>query len=71
MLQKAKEMAVYSPAHGVLDPKGPLSHTIPLNVIVEVNKEVKNTWFVPILYGRGEGLSSEVREHQRSQSNSP
>ena len=58
-------MALYSPADGVLNPKG---HADPPNVIVEVNKEVKNTWFVPLVYGRGESASSEVQEHQRSQS---
>ena len=28
-------------ADGVLDPKGPLAHTIPPNVLTEVNKQVK------------------------------
>ena len=45
MLTKTKEMTLYRwfcPVDVVLDPKGPLSHTVPPNVITEVNKEVKN-----------------------------
>ena len=45
MLTKAKEMVLHRwlrPSNGVLDSKGPLSHTIPSKVITEVNKELKN-----------------------------
>ena len=38
------QMSLYcycQPADGVLDPNGPLAHTIAPNVLLEVNKEVK------------------------------
>ena len=76
MLTKAKQMALYRwfrPADGVLDPKDPLSHTVSPNVIAKVRSRTRpndKAWFVPLLYSRGEGTSSEVQENQRSQSNS-